>query len=367
MRIGIDARLADYTRGGIARYTTQLVHALRALDGEHELIGIRARRPQVEPPGLPTHQTRSVYTPPHHRLETHLLSWELRRAGLDLLHSPDVVPPRPGSWRSVITVHDLAFLRFPGLLTTQSRRYYGSIQRAVQQADAIIAVSEATAYDLVELADAPPDRIRVVYEAADPTLGPMDPELAARLVRERFGLEQPYILFVGTLEPRKNLPLLLQAYSMIRKEFPARLVLAGGRGWLSQEVFDTVQRLALSDGVTFLGEVSPSDLQPLYCAADALTLPSLYEGFGLPPLEAMACGTPVVVSNGGALPEIVGDAGLVVRPDDPEDLAHGLGWVLGNTAFREALIRRGHTRAAAFSWHKAAQETLAVYESVAAR
>ena len=365
MRIGIDARLADYTLGGIARYTTQLTNAMSVLAGSHELVGIRARRPKVIPPALATHHDRSVYTPPHHRLEVPLLSWELRGAGLDVLHSPDFIPPRRGRWRSVITVHDLAFLRLPHLVTGQSRRYYGGIRRAVQEADAIIAVSEATAHDLVELVDAAPEKVRVVYEAADPTLGPMDPELAARMVRDRYGLEQPYILFVGTIEPRKNLPMLLRAFSLIRKEFPARLAIAGGRGWLSQDVFDTAQRLALEDGVAFLGEVPPGDLQPLYCAADALALPSLYEGFGLPPLEAMACGTPVVVSNRGALPEIVGEAGLVVRPDDPDDLAHGLGWVLGNTAFRQALISRGHARAATFSWPRAARETLAIYEAVA--
>jgi glycosyltransferase involved in cell wall biosynthesis len=128
-----------------------------------------------------------------------------------------------------------------------------------------------------------------------------------------------------------------------------------------------VQRLTLADGVIVLGSVSPSDLRPLYCAAEALVLPSLYEGFGLPPLEAMACGTPVVVSNAGALPEIVGDAGMLVRPDDPHDIAQGLGWVLGNASFRQALIERGLSRAATFSWDRAARETVAVYESVGGR
>ncbi|MBM2810353.1 MAG: glycosyl transferase group 1, partial [Chloroflexi bacterium] len=203
-----------------------------------------------------------------------------------------------------------------------------------------------------------------VYEAADSTLRPMPAGEAAAVVRERFGLEGPYILFVGTIEPRKNLPRLLQAFSMLRREFPARLVVAGGSGWLSDNVFATAQRLALSDGVVFLGEVRPADLRALYCAAEALALPSLYEGFGLPALEAMACGTPVVASDAGSLAEVVGDAGVLVRPDDANDIAHGLGWVLGNASFRNAIIARGFARAAAFSWQRAARETLEIYRAV---
>jgi glycosyltransferase involved in cell wall biosynthesis len=145
-----------------------------------------------------------------------------------------------------------------------------------------------------------------------------------------------------------------------------QLVIAGGTGWLADDVFQTVQRLAIADGVSFLGDVAPGDLRPLYCAATVLALPSLYEGFGLPPLEAMACGTPVVVSNAGALPEIVGDAGVIVQAQDVEEIAQGLGWVLGNERFRAILAERGLARAAAFSWDRAAQETMAVYERVAA-
>jgi glycosyltransferase involved in cell wall biosynthesis len=252
----------------------------------------------------------------------------------------------------------------PSLLTGQSRRYYDGVRRAVREADAIIAVSETTARDLVTLAGAPPERVHVVYEAPDPDLGPMPADEAALLVRERYGLERPYILFVGTLEPRKNLPVLVQAIALLRREIPVRLAIAGGRGWLSDEVFGTVRRLALADGVLFLGEVSPAHLRPLYCAAEALALPSLYEGFGLPPLEAMACGTPVVVSDAGALPEVVGDAAVLVRPTDPNDIAEGLGWVLGNRPYREALIQRGFARAAGFSWARAARETLSIYERV---
>ena len=366
MRIGIDARLADYTIGGIARYTVQLTNALAHLQSGHTIVAIRSRRPKIVPPEIAAEETLLVRTPPHHRFERFALGWELGRAGLDVLHSPDFIPPRPGRWRSVITVHDLAFLHFDGLLTGQSRRYYGAIGRAVHEADGIIAVSHATADDLVRLVGAPREKIRVIYEAPDSTLSPMPRADAAAAVADRFGLVDPYVLFIGTLEPRKNLPALVQAFARIRQDFPVRLVIGGGSGWLSDQIFASVRAQAVADGVIFLGGIAPQDLRPLYCGAEALALPSLYEGFGLTAIEAMACGTPVVIANTGALPEVVGDAGVQVQPNDPADIAQGLGWVLGNPAYREALAKRGVERAAAFSWERAARETLALYESVAA-
>jgi glycosyltransferase involved in cell wall biosynthesis len=364
VRIGIDARLADYTVAGIVRYTVQLTRALKALDSGHRFVALRSRHPKVDPPAIPADETLPLHTPPHHRIERFALPWELRGANLDVLHSPDFIPA-PGPWRKVITVHDLAYLRMPWLLTRQSRRYYGGIRKAVVQADAIIAVSEATARDLQELVDVPATKVQVIHEAADADLAPMSREEAARAVRQRYAIEPPYVLFVGTIEPRKNLPTLIEAVGLLRREMPVRLVVAGRRGWLSEPVFDTVRRLAAADGVAFLGEVRPAELRSLYCAAEVLALPSLYEGFGLPPLEAMACGTPAVVSNVPALAEVVGDAGVLVQPDNPEDIANGLAWVIGNPAFRSTLVERGLARAASFSWERAARETLAVYERAA--
>lgn len=365
MRIGIDARLVDYSVAGIARYTIQLMEAMSAQCGSHRLVGIRSARSRVPSVTVTPGDTIRVQTPPHHRLERWALPWELRSANLDLLHSPDFIPPRPGRWRSVVTVHDLAFIRMPSLLTGASRRYYGQIRRAVREADAIIAVSRATADDLIHLVGAPSEKISVVYEAPDPAMRPIDRERATASVAERFDIRGQFVLFVGTLEPRKNLPALVQAFAQLRKDFPVSLVLAGRNGWLSDDVFRTVKEQALTDGVIFLEDFTAGDLGILYSAAEVLVLPSLYEGFGLPAVEAMACGTPVVVANTGALPEVVGDAGVLVRPDDPSDIAQGLGWVLGNPGFRENLSQRGLARAAEFSWERAAAETLAVYDRVA--
>jgi glycosyltransferase involved in cell wall biosynthesis len=366
MRIGVDARLVDYTTGGIARYTVQLLDGMAGQLADRETVAIRSTRSRVAAPETLATETIYARTPPHHRWERFVLSWELRNADLDVLHSPDFIPPRRGAWRSVITVHDLAFLRMPGLLTGASRRYYGSIRRAVTEADAIIAVSQATADDLIHLAGARPEKIHLVYEAPDPTLSPMTKPDAATAVETRFGITGPYVLFVGTLEPRKNIPALVEAFGQLRKDFPVRLVLAGRNGWLSEEIFASVKRQAEPDGVVFIEDFDASDLRSLYSGAEVLALPSLYEGFGLPAVEAMACGTPVFATTTGALPEVVGDAGVLIRPDDPVDIAQGLGWVLGNLQFREALVQKGLARAATFSWERAARETLAVYDAVAA-
>lgn len=366
MRIGIDARLIDYRVGGIARYATQLIRALDREASSHDLVAVRSRHPKLAAPDLPVARL-GVHTPPHHRLERWTLAWELRGANFDLLHSPDFIPPRRGRWRSVVTVHDLAFLHMPGLLTGASRRYYGQIYRAVDEANAVIAVSRSTADDLMNLAGADPQKITVVHEAADPEFAPQPRSTAQAVVRDRLGIDaSSFVLFVGTIEPRKNLPALIQAFAQLRKDFPVELVIAGPNGWLSSEVFTQVRDESAVDGVRFVGEVSAELLPTLYSAADVLALPSLYEGFGLPALEAMACGTPVVASHAGALPEVVGDAGVLIRPDDPADIAAGLGWVLGNPEFRNTLRARGLERAAAFSWQRAARETLEVYERVMA-
>jgi glycosyltransferase involved in cell wall biosynthesis len=366
MRVGIDARLVDYTSGGIAHYTSHLINAMSGLDDALNLISIRSERPKVPNPPPPLGESRRVQTPPHHRFERQLLPLELRGLSLDVLHSPDFIAPRPGRWKSVITVHDLAFLRMPELLTGPSKRYYGGIHRAVREADAIIAVSQKTADDLVALVGAPVERTHVIYEAPDPAMMPLDQPLAVARLRERFGLVDPFVLFVGTLEPRKNIPALVQAFGQLRKDFPVRLVLAGRNGWLSDSIFRAVKTQALEDGVIFIDEFDAADLRALYSAAQVLVLPSLYEGFGLTAVEAMACGTPVVVANTGALPEVVGDAGVLVRPDDPADIAAGLGWVLGSPPFREVLKERGRARIAQFSWERAARETIAVYRAAAA-
>jgi glycosyltransferase involved in cell wall biosynthesis len=368
MRIGIDVRITHYTRGGISNYTLRLVKALAALDADTDYCILHSQKDHNPP--LPAVNFRPVacWTPSHHRLERWALGVEATPLGLDLLHSPDFVPPAFGYRRSVITVHDLNFLYYPQFLTAESRRYYNEqIEWAVKRTDHILADSHATKTDLISMLSVEPEKVTVVHLAADSTYRPLAEEEAERVVA-KYSLKPGYLLFVGTLEPRKNLPGLLQSYRLLRdaRTTDKPLVLVGGKGWLYDEIFERVETLHLTPHVRFLHDVPDADLPGLYGAAGLLTMPSFYEGFGLPALEAMSFGTPVVVSNRASLPEIVGEAGLLVNPDDPEDIAEALGRVLTDTVLQAQMQKQGLTQATRFTWDKAARETLAVYREVLA-
>lgn len=367
LRVAIDGRLLAYQRAGTATYVRGLLGGLREF-GRDEVHVVASRR-DGERASLGTPR-RDVWTPAHHPWERWALGIELATAPVDVLHSPDFIPPRRfrHRWARVITVHDFAFLRWPELVTPDARRYYGQIGRAVAEAERIIAVSEATRRDLIELVDPGAEAKTVVIpEGVDPIFHPIDRGMARRRVRERFGIDSPYFLFVGTIEPRKNLPLLFAAFRRLRerlgREAP-RLVLAGARGWLD----DGIEKAAasLGDGARFLGRVADKDLVALYNDAIGHVLVSTYEGFGLPPLEAMACGTPTLVAKAASLPEVVGDAGRYVDPEDVESIAEGLWQLWDDAALRRCLGERGRARAAAFTWERVAEQTSAAYAQAAA-
>ena len=362
MRIGLDARLTHYTHGGIANYCRHLVEILPALDpaNEYFIIHMRKARPSLP---MPANARRlNCFTPAHHRRERTALGLELLPHRLHLLHSPDFIPPR-GSFRSVITVHDLTFLRYPLFLTPESRRYYNDqIRAAVQQADVILTDSHATRSDVLNLLPVPPARAVTVYLAPDPQYQPQ-PAARVQAVTARYQIPSGYLLFVGTFEPRKNIPNLLTAYAQLPPDTPP-LVLAGNKGWLFDETLTRVNELKLNARVKFLQDVATDDLPALYCGASLFVLPSHYEGFGLPVLEAFACGTPVVIANRASLPEIAAAAAEQCNPDDPAGIAQAIQNVLNNSEHRQTLIAKGFARAKEFSWEKCAKETLKVYRSV---
>ncbi|HDN79560.1 MAG: glycosyltransferase family 1 protein [Chloroflexi bacterium] len=365
MRIGIDARMAYYSRAGIGHYIISLIEGLRELKPDEEIVILQSHKDKSNLAGSPFKRA-ILRTPSHHCLEQWLLPMELWPLRLSLLHSPDFIPPFRFRGLSVITVHDLAFLIYPQILTRESARYYGQIDAAVERADHIIAVSECTKKDLMALLGVPEARITVVYEAADSIYRPIDREEARRKVKELFGLEWPFILFVSTLEPRKNVPTLLKAYRIIKERCPddIKLVLVGGRGWLSGKIFEMVDELNLQDDVIFLGFVPREKLLYLYNAALVLAHPAIYEGFGLPILEAMACGLPVIASNAASIPEVTGSAALLVDPEDEEALAAAIRRVLREPELASQLREKGLKRAASFSWERTARETLNVYRRV---
>jgi len=367
MQIGVDARLTYYTTAGIGQYTISLLKALADIGSGDDFIVFQSRK--AESPLLERSGFRHVglWTPSHHRLEPYLLSLELLPFSLDLLHSPDFIPPFRGHFRSIITIHDLAFLYYPRFLTRESAHYYGRIDQAVRRAHHVIAVSESTRRDIVNLLGVPDEKITVIHEAADPLYRPLDRADALHFVRERFDLPDRFILFVSTIEPRKNVPGLLRAYAQFLEDYKldVGLVLAGAKGWLHEEVFQLVEELGLQRDCRFLGQVRREDLPYLYNAARCLVHPAFYEGFGLTPLESMACGTPAVVSNVSSLPEVVGDAALLVDPDDEEGLIVALWRLLTDDDLWAELREKGLQRARAFSWEKTARRTLEVYRQVA--
>lgn len=364
MHVAIDARLAHYTGGGIARYTLELTRAL-ADEGPTDrftlLKSVRQRN------GLPrAHNLSAVplLTPPHHRWEQFGLPLELLRVRPDVVHCPDFIPPFRRSCPAVVTVHDLGFLRFPHTLTADSLRYYRQAARAVRGAERTIAVSHHTARDLTELLGAPEGRVRVVYNGIGAAFRPID-DADSAAVRSRYGLDAPFILFVGTFEPRKNIETLARAFRQVRARQDVALALVGRRGWLYASVFDEIERLGLRRHVRILEGVPDRHLPALYSAAAAFAYPSLYEGFGLPPLEAMACGAPTVVADSSSLPEVVGDAALLHPPTDHDALADALLRLLEDDTLRATLRQRGPEQAARFRWAASARQTLAVYREAA--
>lgn len=368
MFIGIDARLPYYQRGGISQYILHLLPALAAVATSHTfVVGQMAKDSQSYLPTAEHWTRRNLYTPCHHRWERWALAAELAARPCDVWHSPDFIPPVAGARRRVITVHDLTFIHYPQFLTAESRRYYlDQIRWAVRVADHISADSEHTRQDLIHLLGVPPEKVTTIHLAANPLYQRpyTAAEIAATLAQHN--LPTGFIMAVGTLEPRKNLALLCHAYAHLRHEtgVDVPLVLVGKKGWLYDELFATMEALGLRHAVRHLDNVFDEQLAHLYHAAGLLATPSHYEGFGLPALEAMHCGCPVLVSGRGSLPEIVGSAGRILPADDAPAWAEAMHQTLTDTTLRQRMAADGRARATHFSWPTTAAQTMAVYEAV---
>ena len=375
MRILIDYTAAITQGAGIGRYTRSLVDGLARVDHEDEFTLFSAQRPGGERgfPSVPRFHT--VSGPLDNRRMTIL--WHRLRApapielfagGADVLHAPDFSLPPTLRARTVVTIHDLAFMTHPECAVPSLRAYLNRVvPRAVRRADHLIAVSQRTADDMVELLGVAPKKITVIHLGVDPSVRRVEDHARLDAAVARYGLRRPFALAVGTIEPRKNFARLIEAFSLARARAggPAQLVIAGRKGWLYDGVFETVERLGLRDDVRFLDYVPDGDLPVLYSLAAVVAMPSLYEGFGIPMVEAMACGAPVVASAAGSLPEIVGDAGLLAPPEDVDALADALTRAVGDDAVRAHMVARGYERVRRFDWDAAARQHVAVYHAVA--
>jgi glycosyltransferase involved in cell wall biosynthesis len=375
MRIAIDYTPAIAQGAGIGRYTRSLVAALARVDEDDRYTLFSSEPPTIER-GFPNASNMQPHvlelgnrrlTIAWHRLRLPIPA-ELLMGNADVLHGPDFSLPPTLRARRVVTIHDLAFVTHPHCALPSLVSYLNKVvPRAVRGADRVIAVSQRTADDLTERLDVAPDKIRVIHLGVDPSFSPKRDAGKVTAVCQKYELAPPFVLAVSTLEPRKNYERLIAAFAMAARSLggPQMLVIAGRKGWLYESVFEAVTTHGVADRVRFLDYLTDDELATLYHAASALAMPSIYEGFGIPVLEAMASGTPVVCSTAGSLPEVAGDAALLVAPEDLDGLAAALVRLVADEPLRRMLIQRGLERAGAFTWDAAARGHVAVYHEAA--
>jgi glycosyltransferase involved in cell wall biosynthesis len=364
VRIGLDATPLLGPRTGVGYYTSRLLAAMLAADPEWRYLLYSNRSLEPLEPAL------ARATPVYSRLSGRRMVWMqcllppvIRSSRAQLCHFPNAMAPLWQQQPFVLTIHDASLFLYAHthpLARLVSIRLI--LPLLARRAAAIITVSHHARNDLLRILHLPPEKVHVIYEAAPEEFRPVNDPAILNGVRQKYGLPPQFLLYVGTLEPRKNLRRLLRALHEIRRRgYPHKLVMVGPPGWHLHHFYEEIERLSLQDRVSFTGYVPAADLPALYSLASLFVFPSLYEGFGLPPLEAMACGAPVLASNRTSLPEICGDAAHLVDPEDEAALVNAMLSLLSDDERRRELSRRGPVRARLFSWKQAAQETMTVY------
>jgi glycosyltransferase involved in cell wall biosynthesis len=368
MRIGIDAHALGSRSSGNETYFEQLIQHL----AKTATNGIRYVVYYTHPSGarrVPSSEKLQLK-----RIRPATPFWripvgfplEFRKEKLDVFHAQHVIPPFC-KCKTVTTIPDIAYEHFPELFSRFETLWLKVlIRRSAERADHIITVSDYSKNDIAKTYDIDPRKITVTYEGAGDQYFPSDKEKCREQIAAKYGVTGPFLLYVGRLQERKNLPRLLSAYARLRKEgVDEKLVLVGKKDWMFGNIHAQVESLGLATSVIFAGYVPSSDLPAFYNAAEAFVFPSIFEGFGLPVIEAMACGLPVLTSFGSSLEEIAGDAAVLVDPLSEESIAKGLGKLLGDLHLRARLGRAGLVRSASFSFKKAAEQTIEVYKMVA--
>jgi glycosyltransferase involved in cell wall biosynthesis len=378
MRIAIDVSAAVHGRAGMGRYAAELSAALVSADHDDEYsLFYNGSEPVKLPPPLDRLRrlTSSLSNKPW-RMSV-LMAHQLRRSqdallpGIDLFHATDHLLPRFTSVRGVFTLHDLAFQRYPETHTFWNRSFLQRMMPTfLRSADAVIAISQATKKDILAHYEVPAEKITVIPDGVSPLfVPPSTTDIAS--VRRAYLLPDDYILYVGTIEPRKSLTTLLDAYALLRQQGAiddrTKLAVVGKKGWLADDFFQKLQDLGLAGQVIMPGWVPDVQLPSLYGGARVFVYPSLYEGFGLPVLEAMACGAPVVCSNTSSFPEVAGDAAMMIDPQNPAALAAAIRRILTDKNLAARLSALGQEQARPFTWAETARQTLELYRQVYAR
>lgn len=390
MTIGIDIRtLMDTRYSGVSEYTLNLVSALLRLDRENEYRlfyntaqNISERMPKFDYPNVKIIKKSVPNKILNYFLFKFLNSPKIDKLlGVDCFFMPHInfiglsgsdptalKAVRPLFCKKILTIHDLSFLRYPEFFSARKNFWHKmvNVKKLVKKFDYIIAVSENTKRDVIELCGVNPDRVKVIYSGVEDIYQP-NYELENKNIEQKYNLPEKFILFLGTVEPRKNIEGAIRAYEILREKNGGlaqyKLVIAGGRGWKSNNAFRVWQKSQYKSDIKFLGYIEKKDKVYLYNLASLFVYPSFYEGFGFPPLEAMASGTPVITSFTSSLPEIVGSAGLMVDPYNINDLAIAMEKVLTDNNLRNDLIQKGLKRIKEFSWEKAGREYLEIFQN----
>jgi glycosyltransferase involved in cell wall biosynthesis len=379
VRIGIDYTAAVRQGGGIGRYTRNLIRALADLDRENRyMLFVAGGWGQGDGLGPWPDNFRVRSVPLSDRWTTILWQrlWlpipiQVVTGPLDLFHSPDFVLPPVGQTPAILTVHDLSFMRVPEFFVPGFREYLErAVRYAVRRASHILADSKSTRRDLIDLLAVVPERTSVIYPGVESRFRPIDDAQQLERVRDRYDLPQRFVLGLGTLQPRKNFDGLIQAFGRLVSArgheatiADLHLAIVGGKGWMYERALALPEQLGLVDRVHFVGFVDDADLPAFYNLAALFAFPSWYEGFGLPLLEAMACGTPVISADNSSLPEVIGEAGLVVQAGDTDALARAMGRLATEQELSKRLQVAGREQARSFTWELAARKLAAVYQS----
>jgi glycosyltransferase involved in cell wall biosynthesis len=367
-RIAISALLlappGSYRSAGIHTYLQHSLRHLPEVDPALHLTLFTAHPPAELPPSIEVRRPRWNTDRPALRILWEQLALPLaaRRAHADVLHATAFVAPIVQLRPTIITIYDVSFALFPQFFRGFNQTYLRVATRwSARHAQRIIVISECARRDVHRLYGVPLERINVAYPGADETLQRADPDRVEKFRRSK-NLPEKFLLYLGTLEPRKNLALLVRAFAQLKRECSdALLVLAGGLGWLADDVFTAIEECGVKDSVVLPGYVAAEEKALWYAAATVFVFPSLYEGFGLPPLEAMACGTPVITSNAASLPEVVGEAGLMLAPDDVGGWAAALKRLWSDAPYRAELADRGVRQAQQFTWQSASRQIARTY------
>ncbi len=370
MKLAIQIQPAVTQRAGIGRYTRELVeHLVPLLDPESSMrLDYFDFRGNATPPALARQNLNPIRWIPGRLIEkiwqySRFPPYECLGGNADLFHFPNFIAPPVRHGKVVVSIHDLSFVRYPHFAESRNVRYLSRhIQTSTARADAIITISHFSAQEIQAFLQVPAERIFPIHLGVSPSFR-RQTDTTVSSYRKAAGLERPYLLTVGTIEPRKNIPFLIDLFEHM-PDYDGELVIAGGPGWRCEPIMERIARSPRSKAIRCIGFVADQDLPALYTGADAFLLASFYEGFGFPPVEAMACGTPVVSSTGGSLSEVLGEGAILFDHYEKEAWAQAIRKIRQDDQHRQGLVERGQRIASSYTWQKTAAATLALYKKL---